>query len=66
MSARQTLRRLEKLQERFSPESDDCCTLEELCRSFWQKDEKGFRKLANEYSAIRYWIPQFEREGRGE
>jgi len=36
-------------------------TLEELCRTIWQQDERRFREIAK-HSSFSLLIPQFERE----
>jgi hypothetical protein len=49
---RQIQKRLQKLKESIRP-NDNSFTFEELCRSMWQLDKKGYLKLANgEYPEI--------------
>jgi hypothetical protein len=62
MNTRQTLKRLANLEERFLPRSDGSFTLEELCRSAWLRDKKGFRKRAESIRPYRFYLRQFEYE----
>jgi hypothetical protein len=43
------------------PQSDGTFTLEELCRSLWRKDKKGFMEQAKNTS-YQLFVYQFERE----
>ncbi len=67
MSTRQMWRRLAKVEDLVCPKHEDgLFTLEELCRAIWRHDEQEYRKMAEgEYGSLRYFIRQFEREGRG-
>jgi len=56
------MRRLAKVEERLLPRSDGLFTWEELCRSLWRRDKKGFRKAAESCRIFRIFMPQFERE----
>jgi len=47
--------------EKARPKHDQGCTLEEVCRAVWRQDQRRFREMA-EHSALRLFIPQFERE----
>lgn len=56
-------RRLEKVQEKVSPEHDGAYTLVELCRLMWQQDRQHFIELANAPGSMcRSLAEQFERE----
>jgi 5-methylcytosine-specific restriction endonuclease McrBC regulatory subunit McrC len=43
------------------PQSDGLWTLEELCRSMWRNDKKGFMELARNNS-YQLFVYQFQRE----
>jgi ABC-type xylose transport system substrate-binding protein len=50
MNARQALKRIARLERLMCPqESEDGTigvTLEQLCREWWNRDKKGFKKMA--------------------
>jgi len=56
------MRRLAKVEERLLPRADGSFSLEELSRSLWRRDKKGFRKAAESCRIYRMFMPQFERE----
>ena len=66
MSTGQIWRRLAKVEALVCPKRENGgFTLEELCHAIWREDEQAFRKMAGEHGSLRYFIQQFEREGRG-
>ena len=67
MSTRQSLKRVAKLENLMCPQSDGdiSITLEELCRSMWRQDKKGFLESAKNNS-YRLFVSQFEREDAAE
>jgi len=60
---RQIQKRLQKLKEAIRPD-DNMFTFEELCRSMWRQNKKGYLELANSPRNLhlRARIPEFERE----
>ena len=63
MSTRQHLTRVAKLENLICPQSDGntSTTLEELCRSMWRSNKKGFIELAKNNS-YQLFVYQFEQE----
>jgi hypothetical protein len=57
-------RRLEKVQEKVSPEHDGSYTWEEFNRLLWQLDKQKYRETANgpDGYMCRSFVAQFERE----
>ena len=54
-------KRLQKLEERLCPDTDETFTLEQLSRAMWRKDKSRFRKLAKQ-TGLGHFVRQFEFE----
>lgn len=61
MNARQIRNRLHKIERTILPRDDGTYTLEELCRSMWRRDKRGFIELANQ-TGMQLFVHQFEAE----
>jgi glycerophosphoryl diester phosphodiesterase len=61
MNTQQRLKRVAKLQNLLSPQSDGSSTLEELCRSMWRSNKKHFIEMAKNNS-YQLYVYQFEQE----
>jgi len=59
VNASSVKQRLKKLEDRLHPPHDEMFTLEELCRSMWEKNRKHFLELA-EWSKLVLFAKQFE------
>ena len=56
-------KRLERLATKLCPSAIRGFTLEELCRLYWQRDKRGFLRLAErEYTALHLFVSIFQRE----
>ena len=56
-------RRLVKIQQRVGTPDNPTCTLEELHRFLWRHSKEEYLKMVDAGNfAMRYFIPQFERE----
>jgi hypothetical protein len=63
MRTTQIHRRLDLLASTFRPGGKRSFTLEELCRLYWNTNQRGFRALvAGECSGLRVFVDMFERE----
>lgn len=60
MSIRQSLKRVQKLEDLIRPESNGM-TLEEACRSLWRKNKKLFLEIAKGTN-YQLFVYQFQRE----
>jgi hypothetical protein len=58
----QMYRRLEKLSAKLRPNGIRQFTLEELCRLYWRKDKRGFKRMTEESPMYQVFVEIFERE----
>jgi hypothetical protein len=62
MRTSQIHKRLESLAVKFNPRANREFTLEELCRLYWQRDERAFVALAKKCTGFQFFVGMFQRE----
>jgi hypothetical protein len=62
MNTSQLSKRIDKLTAAIRPNAPRNFTLEELCRTYWRMDRRGFRAQVAEMPIFRFFLDMFERE----
>jgi hypothetical protein len=66
MRASQIRRRLENLTAKIRPHGSREFTLEELCREYWRRDQRGFMALVSgDCPHVRVFLESFQSEDAG-